>query len=211
MGRRRHGRPHRDHRPHRRDEPEYYDWMMDEDDYLVMEWMNENDYPVEEDWEPEMDEDWEDFNEDFEFDEDDWDIIDDDEEWEFDEDDWEGYQEDFGPPVVASGHRVDMTTRDKHHGGRHMKCRWGKYGGEGNDAEGRHGGRHHGRHHKRDPLHCAKKMIIMGAVSFIAINLIYLCVHKKSIRYRKRYERLSDIHNNAVDRNLNEEERNDLY
>merc|ERR1712216_284692 len=35
--------------------------------------------------------------------------------------------------------------------------------------------------------------------------------HKKSIRHRRKYERLSEVHESAVERNLNEDERNQLY
>lgn len=114
-----------------------------------------------------------------------------------------------------------MTTRDKMHGGRHLKCRWGKYGGQENGAghegedwngwEGHRGHRGWGRHHGKDRFRRCRKMILWMAFLFTLMNLIFCCIHKKSIRYRRSFERLSDIHNSAVERNLNEEERNELY
>ena len=71
--RRRHRGDHHDHRPKRQRESEVLDWMIDEDDYVILEWQDEMDQSYQEDWDPSMDEDWW-------FDEDEWVIIDDD--WE---------------------------------------------------------------------------------------------------------------------------------
>merc|ERR1712060_199953 len=170
---------HRDHRPKRRPEPKYEEWTLDEDDYLVMQWEDEMEDAYEADWEPMMDEDFEPAQE---------------------------------PPPHSLGapHRrgIDMTTLDKRHGGRHLRCGWGKPRGDGNGA-GFHGrGHHHGR---RGFLHHARCSIIMGAVLFTVMIAASLCVHKKSIKARRRYERLSEVHESAVERNLNDKERNQLY
>lgn len=168
--------------------------MLDEDQYILDEWQSEMGGSIE-DWNQSMNEEW--------FDEEDWDIIEED--------------EDFGPPVVGSPRpRVDMTTRDRMHGGRHLKCRWGKYGGgdsgehhEGRNGEGHHGWkRHHGRKHF---MHAAKRGIFFWALSFVVMMLLFCSCNRRSLWHRRRYERLSDIHNSVVERNLNQVERDEVY
>ena len=196
---------HHDHRPKRREEPpEFLEWTLDEDDRLFMEWQDEMDRAFEEDWSLEMDEgmpmddeDWQTW----EMDDEDWDII---------EEDWQNFEPHGPPPAVAAPHRngIDMTTLDKRHGGRHLRCRWARQGGAGHGEGHRGWGRHHrgGRF-----LRHARCSILFGALSFTLLVLASLCVHKKSIRHRRQYERLSEVHDSAVERNLNEEERNQLY
>jgi len=144
------------------------------------------------------------------------DEIDDDidlDDWEIIEDDWE---EDYPSPAVGSPRRVDMTTRDRMHGGRHLKCRWGKYRGNENGEFGEHDGKgkHHGwgsRHGPKRFEHCAKKMIVLSAICFLVMMCMFNCCTRRSYWARRRYERLSDIHDYAVDRDLNETDRANLY
>lgn len=108
--RRDHGRRHRDHRPKRREEPpKFMEWTMEEDDYLFMEWQDEMEKAFEEDWSIEMDEFMDEIPEPRE------------------------------PPTVGASHHkgVDMTTLDKRHGGRHLKCRWSQNFGARNGEEHR--------------------------------------------------------------------------
>lgn len=130
------------------------------------------------------------------------------------EEDWsiemEEIPEPREPPTVGASHHqgVDMTTLDKRHGGRHLKCRWSQNFGarNGKDHRGRrshHGGPRFMRH--------ARCSIFFGALAFVAVVLASLCIHKKSIRSRKQYERLNEVHESAVERNLSDEERNKLY
>ena len=160
-----------------------------------MEYDPDMSWEDEENWEPEMDEDWE--------------II--------EPEDWDFEEPAYAPPVVsASRHRVDMTTRDKMHGGRHLKCRWGQYGGQENGEWGEEGkGRHHGgwgsRHGPKRFEHCAKKMIVFGAICFTVMMCMFNCCTRRSFWARRRYERLTDIHEYAVDRDLNETDRANLY
>lgn len=98
-----------------------------------------------------------------------------------------------------------MTTLDKRHGGRHLKCRWSQNFGARNGEGHRGWGRHHG---KGRFMRHAKCSIFFGALAFTVIVLASLCIHKKSIRSRKQYERLNEVHESAVERNLSDEERN---
>lgn len=126
------------------------------------------------------------------------------------------------PQLRASRPRVDMTTRDKMHGGRHLKCKWSSYDGRhGEEFRGRHGEESRGRDHhnkmwggKHSQRHIYKHMrcsILFGAFSFVAMIFAFLFINKRSLRHRYRFEKLTEVHNTAVERNLNEEQRDELY
>ena len=118
------------------------------------------------------------------------------------------------PQLRASRPRVDMTTRDKMHGGRHLKCKWssfdGRHGEElrGRDHHNRMWGGKHSQHHIFKHMRCS---ILFGAFSFVAMIVAFLFINKRSLRHRYRFEKLTEVHNTAVERNLNEEQRDELY
>jgi hypothetical protein len=199
----RHGKKGRDHRPKHQDEAKFLDWIIEED---VMEMVEE--------WENQVDMD--DMVDDAAL-EDQIDIIFEEygeiEDIDFAEE--MGFEEMVDRPILtASRPRVDMTTRDKMHGGRHLKCKWSGFAGKhGNDVHGRD---HHdkmwgGRHSPRHVYHHMKRCILWGAFCFLAVIFAFLVVNKRSLRHRWRYEKMTEVHNTAVERNLNEQQRDELY
>ena len=89
----------------------------------------------------------------------------------------------------------------------HNNCRGGKCDRKFKEKTGHQGGKEKTGHQggKGCFSHRAKRCIVLGAVAFTLVIFTFLCVNKKSMRHRKMYERLSEAHNSAIERNLSGE------
>ena len=120
-------------------------------------------------------------------------------------------------PVVLSfalkmSKRIDMTTLDKRHGGRHLHRHWGNHEEHENDGhfeagEGHHRGGHGGHRRGR---RCHGRGFF-GGFFFVVMIVSFLVIMKMKNRRAWKYERLNDLHIAAVERNLSVDELNTLY